>query len=297
MTAAEDKNPWLRLARISRDHEENKRLWNGYQKYLLRPNKYNYHLQMKNPEFADIEDLSDAEIHSIQTRIQNLPKRMKYPDKIDFESIVNVIEERVVFSGFYFAFSTNFRGVICNEPAAFVQAVFAGSVNFHRAQFAVVNFYGTKFQFAEFSLTQFGVAPAFNHSQFVFANFAGAQLGHVYFKQARFGTLCFSSAQFKSASFEGTEFSDFVIFDNQDDAVNAAPLKFKGAKFFKHPPRFFGRALHEDTNWTGVTLPNARSKTAQCKCLRENDKRADDTVQMADKPMDPKVQAAQSRDL
>lgn len=70
MTAAEDKNPWLRLARISRDHEENKRLWNGYQKYLLQPNKYNYHLQMKNPEFADIEDLSDAEIHSIQTRIQ-----------------------------------------------------------------------------------------------------------------------------------------------------------------------------------------------------------------------------------
>ena len=274
MSAAEDKNPWLGLARISGDHEENKRLWNGYQKYLLRPNIDEYQRQMENPEFADIVDLSDAEIHSIQTRIQNLPKRMKYPDKIDFESIVNVIEERVVFSGFYFAFSTNFRGVICNEPAAFVQAVFAGSVNFHRAQFAVVNFYGTKFQFAEFSLTQFGVAPAFNHSQFVFANFAGAQLGHVYFKQARFGTLCFSSAQFKSASFEGTEFSDFVIFDNQDDAVNAAPLKFKGAKFFKHPPRFFGRTLHEDTDWTGVTLPNAEAQAALSRDLLEDDKRA-----------------------
>ncbi|MDB2522136.1 hypothetical protein N9X16_03870 [Planktomarina temperata] len=112
MSAAEDKNPWLGLARISGDHEENKRLWNGYQKYLLRPNIDEYQRQMENPEFADIVDLSDAEIHSIQTRIQNLPKRMKYPDKIDFESIVNVIEERVVFSGFYFAFSTNFRGVI-----------------------------------------------------------------------------------------------------------------------------------------------------------------------------------------
>jgi hypothetical protein len=74
MTAAEEENPWLRLARISRDHEENKRLWNGYQKYLLRPNKDEYQRQMKNPKFADIEDLSDAEIHSIQTRIPDLTK-------------------------------------------------------------------------------------------------------------------------------------------------------------------------------------------------------------------------------
>ena len=114
MTAAEEDTPWLRLARISRSHKENIRLWNGYQKYLLGSFLFDYHSQMETPRFADIEDLSDAEIHSIQTRIQNLPKRMKYPDKIDFESIVNVIEERVVFSGFYFAFSTNFRGVICN---------------------------------------------------------------------------------------------------------------------------------------------------------------------------------------
>ena len=73
MTAAEEENPWLRLARISRDHEENKRLWNGYQKYLLRPNIDEYQRQMKNPKFADIVDLSDAEIHSIQTEIPDLP--------------------------------------------------------------------------------------------------------------------------------------------------------------------------------------------------------------------------------
>ena len=73
MTAAEDKNPWLRLARISRDHEENKRLWNGYQKYLLRPNIDEYQRQMENPKFADIVDLSDAEIHSIQTEYQTFP--------------------------------------------------------------------------------------------------------------------------------------------------------------------------------------------------------------------------------
>ena len=77
MTAAAEETPWLRLARISEDHEENKRLWNGYQKYLLRPDKYNYHLQMKNPNFANIVDLSDAEIHSIQTKIPDLPKELR----------------------------------------------------------------------------------------------------------------------------------------------------------------------------------------------------------------------------
>lgn len=51
-------------------------------------------------------------------------------------------------------------------------------------------------------------------------------------------------------------------------------MKFKGAKFFKHPPRFFGRTLHEDTDWTGVTLPNAEAQAALSRDLLEDDKRA-----------------------
>ena len=50
MTEPEEKNPWLRLARLSEDHEENKRLWNGYQKYLLKPNEEDYQRQMENPK-------------------------------------------------------------------------------------------------------------------------------------------------------------------------------------------------------------------------------------------------------
>ena len=46
MTEPEEKNPWLKLARLSEDHEENKQLWNGYQKYLLRPNDEDYQRQM-----------------------------------------------------------------------------------------------------------------------------------------------------------------------------------------------------------------------------------------------------------
>ena len=86
MSAAEDKNPWLGLARISGDHEENKRLWNGYQKYLLRPNIDEYQRQMENPEFADIVDLSDAEIHSIQTEIPDLPKEMVWFNTISLST-------------------------------------------------------------------------------------------------------------------------------------------------------------------------------------------------------------------
>ena len=50
MTAAAEETPWLRLARISDDQKENKRLWNGYQKYLLRPNRGEYQRQMEMNE-------------------------------------------------------------------------------------------------------------------------------------------------------------------------------------------------------------------------------------------------------
>ena len=36
-----------------------------------------YQRQMENPKFADIVDLSDAEIHSIQTEIPDLPKELE----------------------------------------------------------------------------------------------------------------------------------------------------------------------------------------------------------------------------
>ena len=39
-------------------------------------------------------------------------------------------------------------------------------------------------------------------------------------------------------------------------------------------PRFFGRELHEDTDWTGVKLPNAKAQAALPRDLLEDDKRA-----------------------
>jgi len=40
---------------------------------------------MKNPKFADIVDLSDAEIHSIQTEIPDLPKELEWRWRNCFE--------------------------------------------------------------------------------------------------------------------------------------------------------------------------------------------------------------------
>ena len=104
MTAAEDKNPWLRLARFSEDHEENIQLWNGYQKYLLRPDIDAYQRQMKNPKFACIVDLSDAEIHGIQTEIPKLPKEMTWRDQIFLSAVIAEIKTPLELDGFYFAF-------------------------------------------------------------------------------------------------------------------------------------------------------------------------------------------------
>ena len=51
-------------------------------------------------------------------------------------------------------------------------------------------------------------------------------------------------------------------------------MTFKDAKFFKHPAHFFGRALHENTDWTGVTLPNDKAQAALSRASLEDDKRA-----------------------
>jgi hypothetical protein len=39
-------------------------------------------------------------------------------------------------------------------------------------------------------------------------------------------------------------------------------LYFNGAKFTKSPPYFFGREMHEDTDWTDVELPSAKLQAA-----------------------------------
>ena len=125
MTEPEEKNPWLRLARLSEDHEENKQLWNGYQKYLLRPNEEDYQRQMENPKFEEIEELSDTTIHAIQTKIQDRPTELDPFDEINMAADIQEIKMPLNLEGFYFAFPVWLTGLR-----------FTASLNLNYAQFS-----------------------------------------------------------------------------------------------------------------------------------------------------------------
>ena len=149
MTAAEDKNPWWRLARISRNDEENKRLWNGYQKYLLRPYTDEYQRQMENPKFACIVDLSDAEIHSIQTKIPGLPKELSglakelrdlslvsdEPGAIALTEDIAEIKTFPELNGYYFAFRVVIARTRFKSPLFLHFAQFAGGLSVNECVF------------------------------------------------------------------------------------------------------------------------------------------------------------------
>ena len=130
MTAAEEDTPWLRLARISRSHKENIRLWNGYQKYLLGSFLFDYHSQMENPRFADIADLSDAEIRNIQTRIPDLPIELERHGAIVLTEGLTEIKTPLELDGFYFAFrvviqNTRFKSLLTLSHAQFAAGLMA----------------------------------------------------------------------------------------------------------------------------------------------------------------------------
>ena len=313
MTAAEEENPWLGLARFSDNYWENKRLWNGYQEYLLRPHTDAYQRQKGNPKFVDLMDLSDVKIHDIQTKIPDLPKELERDGAIVLSEGLTEIQRVLDFNGFYFAFrvvigNTTFKRSFFLNNAQFAAnlevyncifkhrlnataAIFGPSTEFYECRFiegASFNF--TKIEWSSFSKAIFKMTANFHASIFNGSNT---------FEDAIFkGKADFSNATVDGRiNFDKATFCDGASFDDARPDPSAAPLSFNATEFCKHPPSFFGRKMHENTDWTGVKLPNAGRKTAQCECLQENDKRADDTVQMADKPMDPKVQAAQSRDL
>ena len=135
MTAAAEETPWLRLARFSEDHAENKRLWNGYQKYLLRPHSYECQRQMDNPKFVDIVDLSDAEFHSIQMKVAYLPKVLGEAQTIAVAKFDAEIKTRLELDGFYFAFpvfiqNTTFKSLLTLKHAQFAAGLDAIKCDF-----------------------------------------------------------------------------------------------------------------------------------------------------------------------
>ena len=279
MTAAEDKNPWLRLARFSEDHEENIQLWNGYQKYLLRPDIDEYQRQMKNPKFACIVDLSDAEIHGIQTEIPKLPKEMTWRDQIFLSAVIAEIKTPLELNGFYFAFrvvigNSRFKRLLTLQHAQFAAGLGANKCVFKEGLDAKGASFGS---FTTFSECRFIGRTSFHGAKFKSASFQRANFeAACTFENAEFAEYAlFTDSIFtNSATFKSVKFHGVTSFDLAAASSAAVPISFKDAEFFKHPPHFFGRTLHEDTDWTGVTLPNAEAQAALSRDLLEDDKRA-----------------------
>ena len=74
--------------------------------------------------------------------------------------------------------------------------------------------------------------------------------------------------------FNDAEFHNHAYFNVAATPIPAVPLNFKGDKFINHPPRFFGREMHEYTNWTDVEWPSAKQLAAQSRWRLEYDKSA-----------------------
>jgi hypothetical protein len=279
MTDPEEKTPWLRLAQLSEDHEENKQLWNGYQKYLLKPYAEDYQRQMENPKFAAIAELSDTTIHAIQTKIQDLPTELGQYDPINMAAGVPEIKMPLNLEGFYFAFPVWLMGLRFKESLNLDNAQFSYGAHFTGCVFEK-HLWARESNFernAGFADCKFNEGSSFHSATFEFADFRSANFeGHNNFEKARFTSdVLFEDALFSSSvCFEAAEFHASVNFNWAKSPIPAVPLDFNGAKFINHPPSFFGREMHEDTNWTDVEWPSAKQLAAQHRQSLEYDKRA-----------------------
>ncbi|MDA9929643.1 hypothetical protein N9E91_00205 [Alphaproteobacteria bacterium] len=122
----------------------------------------------------------------------------------------------------------------------------------------MIQFGNTAFPPVDFSNFLFGFRVSFLIStfdgitKFTNATFsAGAT-----FLDAKFGQL---------AIFKGANFSESMDFTVIEDAGYATPMYFPDATFNSHPPRFFGRKMHEDTDWTGAVWPKTADDENQLK--------------------------------
>jgi len=264
---------------LSEDHEENKQLWNGYQKYLLRPNEEDYQRQMENPKFEEIEELSDTTIHAIQAKIQDRPTELDPFDEINMAADIQEIKMPLNLEGFYFAFPVwltglRFTASLNLNYAQFSHgALFTGCVFEKRLLARESNFGGD----ANFVDCKFNEGSSFSSATFEMADFQTASFeGSGYFTQAKFASSVFFK-DFRSTSavfFNDAEFYNHAYFNVAATPIPAVPLNFKGAKFINHPPRFFGREMHEYTNWTDVEWPSAKQLAAQSRWRLEYDKSA-----------------------
>ncbi|MDA9639531.1 pentapeptide repeat-containing protein [SAR116 cluster bacterium] len=123
---------------------------------------------------------------------------------------------------------------------------------------SINDFLRNKLPRIDFSNFYFGFKTVFVGSTFDFlADFTGATFGaDVYFIGAKFDLM---------ADFSHSRFRKSAAFSVIKDAMDAAPMSFLGAKFCSNAPIFYGRRMHENTDWTDAVWPKTSDSEDQLK--------------------------------
>lgn len=226
------EKPWYQLATLAGDdHPENVRLWNGYQRVLLE------RAEIFDPTDGDMKNLpylNEDELKKVE-EIKELPHHKGATILIHFP---HTEFQEVDFSNFYFGFTTTFRDSTFREFVEFKGTIFVSDVRFCKTSFE---------EGANFFNANFGGKADFIESRFsMFAVFADVTFNDL-------------------TDFSGATFISTANFSVTGNVKNAVPMHFRGATFSYHPPSFFGRKIHEDTDWTDTVWPEAVDNEKQLK--------------------------------
>ena len=256
-------NPWVELIKWSNAHDPDPtRRWNGFQAFLVAErgriqliNEWN-----KKRSEQGLDNIIPLEGDELEIAKGFWEKGTFFFEiyKIDFKDVHFI--ENVSFKKTQFALFADFEKAEFDRNPNFESAQFSGPAYFQNAIFKDwAYFQNAKFDdWAIFHEAEFNMEFYFQHAKFTAgADFQNAKFYNlVYFQHAKFAEKAnFQNAKFtKKAYFENAKFdkgADFSCTDNQP----IKKISFYKAIFENHPPEFYERSLHEDTDFGFKSLP------------------------------------------
>jgi len=232
----------------------------------------------KNPKFARIADLSDAEIRGIQTEIQDFPTELGHYDIIDMTAGVTEIKMPLNLEKFYFPSLVWLKAIRFKSNLNLDYAQFSFGVKFNRSNFEEdVSARGANFgSHSSFQDCVFNKCSCFQSAKFGWAHFHSVNFeDRCYFEQATFTNIAsFMNSRFtNSGKFRDAKLHNTSYFDVAKASIPAVQLDFTVLNL-SAIPLFFGREVHGNTDWTDVELPSAKQQAVRPRGRLEDDKRA-----------------------
>jgi uncharacterized protein YjbI with pentapeptide repeats len=190
-----------------------------------------YQHQLKNPKFARIADLSDAEIRGIQTEIQDLPTELGQYDIIDMKSGVAKIKMPQNLEKFYFASLVWLKATRFKSNRNLDYAQFSFRVKFNRSNFEEdVSAQGANFgSHSSFQDCVFNKCSCLQSAKFGWAHFHSANFeDRCDYEQATFTNIAsFMNSRFtNSGKFRDAKFHNTSYFDVAKASIPAVQLDF-----------------------------------------------------------------------